>query len=149
MTILEMIKKFGNYRELSPGQYAGPCPECGGAVRFRIDLGKNAGKCQSCGFSLSGADDVFGKDSFPTDQMQQLVSDTYSRIRSASPQGALEWLDQNRPDVVGHLTRAGRAVDQAFEEGDETQLMRVLAAWEKWHVEAWKRFEERPKVMER
>jgi len=88
-------------------------------------------------------------DHFDTDRMQQLISDTFSRVMSACPHGAMEWLDENRSDVVGHLKRAGKAVDRAFEDRTEVDLKKVLAAWEKWHIEAWKRFEERPKVIER
>lgn len=84
-----------------------------------------------------------------TIKMQQLISDTYSRVYSLCPKGAQEWLDRHRPDVLVHLAQAGKAVDAAFEAEDAAALTKALETWEAWHLAAWKRYQERPQVLER
>ena len=148
MDILEMVKKFGTYRKLSPGQYAGPCPECGGAVRFRIDLDQNAGKCQSCAFSLTGTDDASSDQSFPTAKLQQLISDTYSLVISDCPKGAREWIEEYRPDVAQHLKDVGQDVGGAFALEDEVEVTRALMLWERYHRRAFQLFADRPQVID-
>ena len=142
MMILDLVKKFGNYRELSPGQYAGPCPECGGAMRFRIRLAENEGRCRSCAFVLTS-------EAFDADKMQQLISDTQSRIVSQCPAGALDWLAAHRPNVTGHLLQVSKQVDSAYEAEDTAALQEALDLWEKWHLAAWDRYQKRPPVLAR
>lgn len=149
MSILELVKKYGIYRELTSGEYAGPCPECGGAVRFRILLAENKGKCQSCGFVLSGQPEAAEKITFDADKMRQLISDTQSRIQSQCPTGAPEWLTAHRLDVTRHLLQASKQVDAAYEAADVVALQESLELWEKWHLAAWQRYKERPPVMAR
>jgi hypothetical protein len=145
MAILDMVQKYGKYKEIAPGVHAGPCPECGGAVRFRIDIELDSGKCQSCKYVLVDPEHA----SFPADKLRQLISDTYSRVTSQCPVGALKWLEENRPDVVNHLTDVGAAVDAAFAAEDEQELLRQIRNWERWHLAAWQLYQERPEVIER
>lgn len=49
MPILEIAQQHGTYKAMFPGEYAGPCPNCGGAVRFRIWPDKKRFACTSCG----------------------------------------------------------------------------------------------------
>lgn len=149
MSILELVKKYGIYRELTPGEYAGPCPECGGAVRFRILLAENRGKCQSCSFVLSGQLETAGPTAFDADKMRQMISDTQSRVKSQRPDGAAEWLTAHRPDVTSHLLQAGKQVDAAYEDEDVVALQDALELWEKWHLAAWDRYKARPPVLAR
>lgn len=53
--VAELLKTF---RELSPGEFAGPCPECGGALRLRIWPAKGEYACVSCALkgSLTSTD---------------------------------------------------------------------------------------------
>jgi hypothetical protein len=145
MAILDMVKEYGNYKRLAPGYYAGPCPACGGAVRFRIDVENGTGKCQSCQHALVDPDHV----AFPAARLRQLISDTYSRVTSQCPAGALEWLGTYRSDVVSHLGEVGAAVDAAFSAEDEQELLRQIRNWERWHLAAWQLYQERPEVIER
>jgi len=48
MQLLDVIKENRNYRELYPGEYAGPCPTCGGALRLRIWPARETFKCINC-----------------------------------------------------------------------------------------------------
>lgn len=155
MPILAMVQKYGTYREIAPGEHAGPCPQCGGAVRFRIRREQNEGKCGICSFVLTGtapapaAGAENGQANFDAAKMQQQVSDTVSRITSACPKGALEWIDRHRPEVAGHLLEAGKKVDAAFEAQDADVLLKALGNYEKFHARAFQIYEKRPPVIER
>lgn len=46
--ILAVASQFGAYREIFPGEYAGPCPMCGGAMRFRIWPATGNCACTCC-----------------------------------------------------------------------------------------------------
>jgi ssDNA-binding Zn-finger/Zn-ribbon topoisomerase 1 len=58
LSILVIAQKHGTYRELSPGEYAGPCPKCGGALRLRIWTEKQKFQCNSC--AVEGGVEEFG-----------------------------------------------------------------------------------------
>lgn len=150
MAILEIAQKYGSYKEIAPGEYAGPCPQCGGAMRFRIYPVQNRGACLSCEFSVTDSQEAEPvTKEFAADRLRQLISDTFSRVQSLCPEGAQQWLDQHRPDVTGCLVQIGKDVDAAFEAEDEPALLKALATWEKWHLAAWQRYLERPQVIER
>ena len=78
---------------------------------------------------------------FDQTEMQILINDTFSRVFSQAPKGALEWLAQHCKDVVKHLSGIGREVDAAFETEDTSRLLRTLERWEKQHLSAWERHE--------
>jgi hypothetical protein len=149
MSILETVQKYGTYREIAPGEYAGPCPECKGAMRFRVLVAENVGKCLSCTCVLTVEAGASAGVQFNAQKMQQLITDTYSRVFSECPKGASSWLEENRPDITEHLIAVGVAVDAAFAAEDEADLFSKLATWEKYHLAAWQRYNERPEVMER
>jgi len=48
MPVMDLIKKNRNYREISPGEFAGPCPTCGGALRLRIWPDQDRFRCNHC-----------------------------------------------------------------------------------------------------
>jgi DNA primase len=86
---------------------------------------------------------------FDSQKIQQLISDTNSRVFSESPKGALKWLEANRQDIIQHLVTAGAAVDAAYEAEDEAGVSKALEVWERYHLLAWQRYLEDPRVMER
>lgn len=55
MLITPLIRENTNYREISPGILAGPCPACGGALRLRIGMEQRRFSCTHC----SVAGDLF------------------------------------------------------------------------------------------
>lgn len=78
----------------------------------------------------------------------RLVSDAVSLLASFYPAGALEWLRENRPDVIRYLTEAEIALDMAILAEDITQFRVVLEEYVKYHRKAFKIYEERPPVVE-
>lgn len=48
--ILELVKEDGiTLKKVTPDEYAGPCPSCGGRDRFRVWPGKGRYWCRGCG----------------------------------------------------------------------------------------------------
>jgi hypothetical protein len=48
VSLLELIKEIKSYREICPGEFAGPCPTCGGVLRLRIWPDQDRFKCSHC-----------------------------------------------------------------------------------------------------
>jgi hypothetical protein len=86
---------------------------------------------------------------FSHNRVLQMINDAQSRVKSARPEGAMQWLLDNRMDIVRHLEAAGQAVEAAFSAEDEPALFKALSDWENYHMKAWRIFSERPPVIER
>lgn len=114
MTILEIVRKTANYRKINTGEYAGPCPKCGGAMRFRIDNEKNRFHCTGCEISggLAEITAMFPVQ-FDIAQADTLLRITTEFIGKEYPVGALEWLRKERPEVVKSLYDLENQVDTA------------------------------------
>ena len=84
---------------------------------------------------------------FNQDRAFQRIKDSRSRIASACPNGALEWL-QGQQKIKEYLDKAEAAVDQAFLAANEDLLSKVLKKWEEGHDRAWVIFKGRPPVVE-
>lgn len=48
MPVIDLIRGNNAYREVSPGEFAGPCPGCGGALRLRIWPEQDRYACVHC-----------------------------------------------------------------------------------------------------
>jgi DNA primase len=85
---------------------------------------------------------------FDQEKMFRLVTDTRSRVQSQCPVGAMDWLAA-QTNIWKHRKAADNAVDVAFEAEDEAAVIKALDAWERYHLAAWQRYNERPPVIER
>jgi DNA primase len=46
--ILTVAQRFGGLRHIGAGEYAGPCPVCGGKDRFSVNTKKQLWNCRGC-----------------------------------------------------------------------------------------------------
>lgn len=148
MSILENVQKLGSYKEIAPGEWAGPCPECGGAMRFRVFPERGNGACLVCGF-IQGEEDCATGTGFDRAKMDRALLDTQSRIQSGWQNAAWEWLEQHRSDVIGYIRRTEAGIDGLFEKEDEPGLFKALTLLEEAYTRAWKVYTERPPVIAR
>lgn len=85
---------------------------------------------------------------FDGDKAYRLMRDAISLLNSFYPDGALEWLTINRPDVGKHLLEAENDIDQAIFAEDIDQVTAALERYVKLSRAAFKVFEARPPVIE-
>ena len=84
---------------------------------------------------------------FDAAKAHQLIKDTISLTRSQCPEGAIEWLEDNRPDLAQCLDDAGAAINEAFDREDSLSLSLGLKAWSEKHYLAFGIFNCRPPVI--
>jgi hypothetical protein len=148
MTVLEIAQKHGMYRKISSGEYAGPCPKCGGAMRFRIDNEKNQFQCSGCGITggLAEITAIFPGE-FDLEQATNLLRDLNSSIGAEYPDGALEWLRKERRDVVKSLYALENEVDAAYLAENMTELAAKIDLLKRSYLKAFALFLQRPPVI--
>lgn len=86
---------------------------------------------------------------FDRQRADSLIRDAYSMASSMYPDGALEWLRENRPDVVRYLEECEAGVDAAVLAGDQAVFEKALGLWSAAHRKAFFIFLERPPVIQR
>jgi len=134
------------------------------ARRWPVPFGKDPGEAYQAGVDIrawiiSGlppamkvitrkAETMNDPKRFDLIKAQQEIADAYSLIMSKCPTGALDWIADNRPDILDHLKQAEKAVDFAFKTEDSVQLTKNLAGWHRFHLRAFDIFEGRPPVIE-
>lgn len=84
---------------------------------------------------------------FDLELAYRLIKEAQGLVGSMYPDGALEWLRQNRPEVVKYLGDAGNEVDAAVLAGDMARFRRSLDLWAVAHRKAFAVYNERPGVM--
>jgi len=94
------------------------------------------------------ASTVSDPSSFDREKAMQLLRDGMSLINSFYPAGALEWLRENRPDVMRHLKDDRRAINQAIQDEDYAAVVAVVETSIKHHRQAFAIYEARPPVIE-
>lgn len=149
MSILAVAEKQGVYKEISPGEYAGPCPKCGGAMRLKIWPDKNEFKCTFC--SIQGGVEEFclliGVEvpvlTFDREQAESLMRDLNDSIGAEYPTGALEWLRKERKEVIKSLFSLEQAVDAAYLAEDIPEFKKALDLLKRSYLKAFKMFTDR------
>lgn len=72
-----------------------------------------------------------------------LASEAVKLISTYYPEGALEWLTNNRPDIIKYLKQAEEAVNTAILTDDGAFFPRALETYVKGHIKAFKVFTDR------
>jgi hypothetical protein len=148
MSILLIAQKHGTYRETSPGEYAGPCPKCGGAMRLRLWPDKNEFRCLSCEIQ-GGIEELRAVFPVPTnapaaifnpESADILLRDLNSAVGEAYPVGALEWLKLKRSDVLKTLYTLETAVDAAYLAENMPELEKAVDLLKRSYQKAFKLF---------
>jgi len=85
---------------------------------------------------------------FDRERAEQLVCDTVSLLSSIYPAGALEWLQQNRPDVDRYLKESEQELDQSIKAEDPIGFAKALELYTKRYQRAFEIFNARPPVEE-
>uniref|UniRef100_A0A831TXV1 Uncharacterized protein n=1 Tax=Geobacter metallireducens TaxID=28232 RepID=A0A831TXV1_GEOME len=85
---------------------------------------------------------------FDRETARRMVWDTVCMLSSSYPDGALEWLRANRPDVIRYAHEAEAALDAAVEAEDVHGLALALERYVKVFQRAFQVFEGRPPVIE-
>lgn len=149
MDILEIAQKHGNYRQISPTEYAGPCPKCGGAMRLRIFPLTNEFRCASCGIAGGLADigTVFPVE-FDLVQADALLRDLNNTIGGEYPTGAMEWLRTERMDIIASLHGMEQQVDAAYLAEDMAELAAKVDLLRRSYLKAFGLFLSRPPVID-
>ena len=79
---------------------------------------------------------------------ERMIGDAYSIVSSSYPEGALEWLEINRPDLMEELKQTELAIYRVAPDGDSIGLATALGVWSEKHLAAWDVFRCRPPVIE-
>jgi hypothetical protein len=147
--LLAEIMNKNSFRETAPGEHAGPCPKCGGAMRFRISTEKNSFKCNSCKVSgtLAEITSIFPVE-FDAEKAFQLLRDLNNTIGAEYPAGALEWLHENRPEVIISLLDMEKQVEAAYLAENMPELKRSVDLLKRSYTKAFKLFTEQPPIIE-
>lgn len=149
MDILQIAQKHAAYREISPGEHAGPCPKCGGAMRLKIWPDKNQFKCTHCtvkgGIAEIGTIFPVG---FSIDQADNLLRDLNGTLGAEYSPGTIEWLQENRPDVIKSLHDMWNQVDAAYLTESMPELAAVTDLLKRSYLKAFDLFRQRPPVIE-
>jgi hypothetical protein len=85
---------------------------------------------------------------FDRDKAVQILRDGISLINSFYPAGAMEWLRENRPDVIKQLKSDLLAIEQAISNEDHSKVSVTIELGIKHHRRAFELFELRPPVIE-
>lgn len=85
---------------------------------------------------------------FDRERAERLVGDAVSLLTSLYPAGALEWIEQNRPDVHRYLQDSERDLDKSVEDEDPIGFAKALELYTKRYRRAFEIFAGRPPVME-
>ena len=85
---------------------------------------------------------------FDRDKAVQILRDGISLINSFYPDGALEWLRENRPDITRQLKADFKAIEQAIMDEDRKKVSGAVEVCIKHHRRAFEIFEVRPPVIE-
>lgn len=149
MNILQIAQKHGTYREVSPGEYSGPCPKCGGAMRLKIWPDKNEFKCTHCtvkgGIAEIGTIFPVG---FSVDRADNLLKDLNGTIGAEYLAGAVEWLSAKRPDVIKSLKDIENQIDAAYLADNMPELAAKTDLAKRSYLKAFELFRQRPPVVE-
>ena len=85
---------------------------------------------------------------FDRDRAIQVLRDGISLINSFYPAGAMEWLRDNRPDVIRQLKADFLAINSAIHEEDRLKVTVAVELCIKHHRRAFEIFAVRPPVIE-
>jgi hypothetical protein len=86
---------------------------------------------------------------FDHEKAYRLISDAYSVLTSLYPAGGLEWLRENRIDVIEHLKSADARLDKAAAGEDLAAFTKALEHYTNSYRRAFDVFNARPPVIER
>lgn len=86
---------------------------------------------------------------FDSTRVQQLISDSRSRVQNGWKNDGWEWLEKNRPDVIGYIREMENAVDERYAAEDEAGVVKALDIMERRYQRAWEVYAEQPPVIER
>ncbi len=85
---------------------------------------------------------------FDIDRASKLLREGLVLVNSFYPPGAMEWLRENRPDVVKQLKQDWKDIDLAIKAEDMKAATLAAETCIKHHRKAFEIFEGRPPVIE-
>jgi hypothetical protein len=85
---------------------------------------------------------------FNHEKAARLVSDAVSLLESLYPPGGIEWLRENRRDVISHLKEIETCLDKAIEAGDLAAFTKALDLYTRSYQKAFEVYNARPPVIE-
>jgi len=142
MLAMDLIKGNKNYREISPGEFAGPCPTCGGALRLRIWPEQDRFRCNHCALEGNAADlcSVLAPQSAAATSAPEAPNpDPSFCCRIATPDGLDYWVTDRREEwqrlsgegaivfSAGEIQRIGQMVDLAGDQAGKVAEMHLAA----------------------
>lgn len=86
---------------------------------------------------------------FDHERAVRLVSDAVSLLESLYPQGGMEWLRENRRDVIDHLKAAEARLDKAAAGEELAEFTAALKHYTESYKRAFEVYNGRPPVIER
>jgi hypothetical protein len=88
------------------------------------------------------------KPAFDHDKASRLVSEAISLLSSLYPTGGLDWLRENRPDIIRHLKEAEANLDAAAEAEDVSGFAKALDIYTRSYQKAFELYKARPPIIE-
>jgi hypothetical protein len=86
---------------------------------------------------------------FDNERAVRLVSDAVSLLESLYPAGGLEWLRENRRDIIDHLKAAAERLDNAAAGEKLAEFTAALKHYTESYKRAFEVYNGRPPVIER
>jgi hypothetical protein len=86
---------------------------------------------------------------FDFERQFDILRAAVAEVCNTYPDGAWEWLAENRPEIRKALLDHWNSVDEAFETCDVVLIRPRVEAMRAAHAKAWRIYRERPPVMER